>query len=237
MDRATRKDLKTDKFAVEVEHSLEYAAAHRRQLIGFGGAAVAVVLAVVGFLYYQDKQHAERQKELGAAMALIERPVGPAPGTAAMFSTQEEKDKEVAAAMSAIVEKHPRSDEAVIASSYLASIAVSQGKAEEAEKHYQFMVEKGGKDLASLGRFSLAQVYRASGKDAEAEKLLRDLMDNPTALVSKEQATLSLARVIGAKDPAEARKLIEPLQRSSDSSVSQAAIMAMSELPPAPPGQ
>ena len=50
---------------------------------------------------------------------------------------------------------------------------------------------------------------------AEAEKLLRSLIDDPTILVSKEQATIALAKVVAKKNPAEARKLLEPLRAAS----------------------
>ena len=45
--------------------------------------------------------------------------------------------------------------------------------------------------------------------------------------VSKEQATLELAQVIAKKDPAEARKLLEPLSASQRSAVSRAAVAEM----------
>ena len=58
---------------------------------------------------------------------------------------------------------------------------------------------------------------------------LRDLIANPTEYVSKEQATFSLAQGIGRTNPAEARKLLEPL-RTSPGAVSQAAIQLYAEL-------
>ncbi|HVP00217.1 MAG TPA: hypothetical protein VMT15_19235, partial [Bryobacteraceae bacterium] len=59
----------------------------------------------------------------------------------------------------------------------------------------------------------------------------RDLMDHPTEFVSKEQATISLARFLAPKKPAEARKLLEPL-RTQPGAVSQVALTLIGELPP-----
>src|SRR5581483_12339966 len=77
---------------------------------------------------------------------------------------------------------------------------------------------------------SLAQMYASQGKTADAEKLLRELVDKPSVFVSKEQATLELAKVIGKKNPAEARKLLEPLSASSRTAVSRAAVAELGTL-------
>jgi hypothetical protein len=64
---------------------------------------------------------------------------------------------------------------------------------------------------------------------AEAEKLLRSLIAKPSAFVSKEQATIALAELLASRNPAEARKLLEPL-RSARPAISQAAIAALGAL-------
>jgi len=92
------------------------------------------------------------------------------------------------------------------------------------------VISDGGKEYAALARLSLAQIYESQGKSGEAEKLLRHVVDNPTTLVSKEQATISLAKVLAKTKPDEARKLLEPL-RTERSAVSRAAIQAISDLP------
>jgi len=55
------------------------------------------------------------------------------------------------------------------------------------------------------------------------------LIDDPTILVSKEQATIALAKVLAKKNPAEARKLLEPL-RAERGPVSRAALTALGEM-------
>ena len=61
-------------------------------------------------------------------------------------------------------------------------------------------------DYASEARISLAHVYSAEGKTAEAEKLMRYLIDHPTALVSKEEATRELADILAPRNRDEALK-------------------------------
>jgi hypothetical protein len=60
--------------------------------------------------------------------------------------------------------------------------------------------------------------------------VLRDLIANPTDFVSSDQATISLARYLAQKKPAEARKLLEPL-RTRPGSIGQVAITLLGEMP------
>ena len=77
----------------------------------------------------------------------------------------------------------------------------------------------------------LAQLYFADGRDAQGEKVLRDLMSSPTVFVSKEQATITLARYLMPKKPAESRKLLDTL-RSKPGAAGQVALSMIGELPP-----
>ncbi|MEO7653628.1 MAG: tetratricopeptide repeat protein [Bryobacteraceae bacterium] len=235
MDRVTRNKLKTDKFAVEVEHTVEYVAEHRKQVTIYGAIAVAVAIVAAGIWYYRGEQHSTRQKDLAEAMEKQNAPVMPAPpaGTVApprYFTTQALKNTEVSKAFSAVRAKHAGSTEAVIAASYLGAIAADEGKLPEAEKYFQAAIADGDANYGSIAKLSLSQILVATGRVPEAEKLLRSLADNPTLFVSKEQATIALARAIGTTKPAEARKLLEPL-RATPGAVSQAAITALNQLP------
>ena len=65
---------------------------------------------------------------------------------------------------------------------------------------------------------------------SEAEKLLRALIDKPTAFVSKEEATIVLAQLLLRSKPQEARKLLEPL-RNSRTTISVKAIATLGLIP------
>ena len=231
MDRVTRSKLKTDRFAVEVEHSVEFVSEHRKQVFQYGAIAVAVVLIGAGIWYYRDRQHTARQEELAAAMDVMQAPVAPnGPPGQTFFTTDALKNAAAVKAFKPIYDKYAGSDEGAVAASYLGSIAMDEGKVADAEKYFQRVVDWGDKNLASMGKLSLAQVYLNAGRQADAEKLLRSLYDKPTLFVSKEQAAIALARAISKTKPAEARKLLEPL-RTERPAVSQAAITLLSQLP------
>ncbi len=233
MDRLTRKELKTDKFAVEVGEALEFLERHRKQAAIVGIVAVVAIAAAVGAYYYSKQQHSIRQAALREAFAVYNATVGDVPNPyIRSFKTEEEKHAAIEKAFGEIIEKYPDTDEATIATYYLGLAALNQGDETEAERRFREAAEADRQPYSSQAAYSLAQLYARQGKTDEAEKILRELIEHPTVLVSKEQATIELARVIGKRNPEEARKLLEPL-RASRGPVSRAALTALGELPEA----
>jgi tetratricopeptide (TPR) repeat protein len=223
--------MKTDKFAMEVGQTVDYVAHHRRQLLIYGSIAVAVVAIGYGVYWYIGHQQAARAQALADAILIQESPVGPASPTAPMsFSTDDAKRAAATKQFSEVAAKYPRTNEGAVAKYYLGAIAADQGKMADAEKFFKEAADAGDRNYSSLARFSLSDVYFGEKKSAEAEKILRDLIDHPTVFISKEQATIALARGIARTKPAEARKLLEPL-RTQAGPISQAAINAVSEIP------
>jgi len=171
-----------------------------------------------------------RQEALAAAIRVQEAPVGTSGNGGLAFPTQEAKDQESVRVFTELETKHSASAEGEIAQYYLGSIKADQGKLAEAEKLFQEVAQKGDEKYASLSKLSLAQIYFADGRADQGEKVLRDLMANPTVFVSSEQATISLARLLASKKPAEARKLLDPL-RNRAGNVGQVALTLLGELP------
>ena len=233
MDRITRSKLKTDRFAVEVEHSVEYVSEHKKQVALYGSIALAVVILIAGIWYYRDRKHDERQHELAVAMETVQAPVTVvAPPMGALhYPTEAAKTAAAQKAFKDFYDKYSGSKEAIVAASYLGVLAVDAGNLAEAERYLKIVADSGDKDYASMGKLSLAQVYLSANRAADAERLLRSLYENPTKFVSKEQAAIALARALAPSKPAEARKLLDPL-RSERPAVSQAAITLLGQLPP-----
>jgi predicted negative regulator of RcsB-dependent stress response len=230
--RITRKELKTDKFAIEVEQTVGYVTEHRAQVLRYGAMALALLVIAVAIYYYRQHQHTARQQALSEAVLIQEAPVGPPnPGSLITFPTDDAKRAAAAKAFNDLAAKYAGTAEGAIAQYYLGASAADQANNAEAEKRFKLAVENGGSNYSSLAQLSLAQIYFATGRAAEAEKLLRSLMDHPTIFVSKEAAAITLARGIGKAKPDEARKILEPL-RTERSAVSQAAISALAELTP-----
>ena len=232
MARITRKELKTDKFALDVGLTVTFFEDHRKEITRYGAVALVVVLLIIGYSIYSRRQHGVRQDALARAIQVQESPIGPpTPGVNFNFPTQDSKDQAALQAFADLEARFPGTTEADIAEYYLGAIKADQGKLAEAEVRFKNVVDKGDARYASLAKLSLAPIYFADGRADQGEKVLRDLMDRPTIYVSKEQATLALARALVAKRPAEARKLLDPL-RSQRGTVGQVALSILGELPP-----
>ncbi len=233
MDKEVQKLVEHDKFAETVGHSVEYVQSHRSQVFRNAGIIAGIaVLAGAGWSYW-NQQAAARQADLAAALRNKEAVVGP--GTPSdprpSYATKEEKDKALTKGFEDVIAKHGGSSEASIAHLQLGNIAADAGKLEDAAKHYKNAADSGSADVSSVSKLALAQVYFSIGKGAEAETLLRGLIASPTILVSKEQATMALARALISSKPEEARKLIEPYQKDSRQTVARNAEILLGELP------
>jgi predicted negative regulator of RcsB-dependent stress response len=229
--RITRKELKTDKFALEVEHTVDFFEEHRTEIVRYGAVALAVAAIVVLVLVYLGHRHTVRQEALAQALQVQAAPVGQAAqGAPLSFPTQEAKEKEEIKVFSELAAKNSGSDEGYIAEYFLGSVAADQGKLADAQKRFTSVADSANKKYASLAKLSLGQVYFAEGKPDLGEKTLRSLMDNPTVFVSKEQAAIALAKLLAPTKPAESRKLLDPL-RAVTGPVSQQAIQAYADLP------
>jgi len=230
--RITRKELKTDKFALEVGHTVDFFEEHQTEILRYGAAALVVAAIAVGIVFYRGHLQSIRQEALAHAIAVQEAPVGQAaPGTPISFPTQDAKDKEAVKVFTELASKDSGTDEGYIAEYYLACIAADQGKLTDAENRFMSVANSGNRRYGALAKLSLGQVYFAEGKPAQGEKTLRELMDHPTVFVSKDQAAITLAKLLAPTKPAEARKLLDPL-RAVAGPVSQTAIQAYSDLPP-----
>ncbi len=230
MARISRKELKTDKFALEVEHTVNFFEEHQRDLIRYGAIAIAVVAAVIGYGMYSRHEHTVRESALSHAIEVQEAPVGGVSATGGLaFPNQDAKDKEAVKVFTDLKNKYSGSMEGEVAQYYLGSILADQGNLAQAEKSFQEAAQKGNAQYSSLAKLSLAQLYFSDGRDAQGEAILRDLMAHPTVFVSSEQATIMLARYLAIKKPAEARKLLDPL-RSQPGSVGQVALTILGEI-------
>jgi predicted negative regulator of RcsB-dependent stress response len=226
VDRLTRKELKTDKFALEVTHGVEYVSEHRQQVIRYGSivAGVAILaLVVYAFISYRS---GVRSDALRAALQIQDQ----APGAESAYPTPAARDEAFQKALNVVADKYPGSEQAAVANFYLGTMAADKGDMGTAEKKLRDVIANGNKNYASLAKMALAQVLQAEGKTAEGEQMLRSLVNSPTTFVSKDEAIIALAKYVAPTNPQESRKLLEPL-RTARSTISRAALAALAELP------
>lgn len=212
----SRKDLKSDPLALEVEHGVEYVAAHKSQVTLYAGIAAVVLLGIVGFLFYRSRQAAAREEALAKAWLVVSAPVGASTTSSALsYPTQDDKDKALLTTFTKVADDYPGSAEGAIARMRVAALKMDKSDLDGAISDYRQVVDKGPAELASSAKLAVAQLLWGQGKTDDAKKLLQDLIDHPTTYVSSEQAKLTLARLQIDSNPAEAKKLLDSLDKAS----------------------
>ncbi len=230
MARITRKELKSDKFAQEVGLTVTFFEEHQKDVVRYGAIAVAVVLLILGYNAYSRHQRVAREEALTQAISVQEASVAQ-PTDPRGFPTQDAKDQAALKAFSDLASKYSGTDEGNIAVYYIGSIRADEGKLAEAEKFFLQVADHASANYASLAKLSLVDIYYSDGRTDQAEKTLRDLIVHPTVFVSQDDATITLARHLATKNPAEARKLLSPIKGGKGPAASMAQEL-YAELPP-----
>lgn len=140
------------------------------------------------------------------------------------------KNVEMLKAFQSVIDRYPGTNQAAVAYQYIGSVRASDNSFQEAEAALKNAIQIGNADTAAQAKFTLAQVYSAEGKEADAQKLYRELMEKPSLFVSKEQATIALAQSLAKTNPAEARKMLEPLKAMKSPAITEAVINLTAEL-------
>ena len=230
MDRQLKKVAKTDEFKEGFWHLIGFGSEHVADIKKYGAIALGALVLAGGIYFFVQHQADVREQALADAMKVDDATVANNPQPAAMhFDTEEQKQKALDKAYADLATKYHGSQEGAIAALNLAQQAVDKGDMSGAEKQLKDFIDSAPAAYASQAALTLADVYRVQKKYPEAEKLLSNLVKNPTVTVSKEEAQLMLAKVKGKTDPAAATKMLEEL-RTGRAAISKAAQTALGEL-------
>ena len=224
MRAETRHQLKQDRFSkVTFEaagNAAHWSVEHQSKLIAAVIAVIVIGVIAFGGWYYVNSQDEKASAELSTAVRTWETPVRPAgvpsqPGSESFASVQE-RATAARKQFQAIVDKYPRTHTADMARYFVGLASAQLGDNAAAERSLQEAARSSNADLAALGKFALASVYRAENKDAQAIDLYKQLMDKPTLVVSKATAQLELASFYESRQkPDEAKKIYEQVQKEN----------------------
>lgn len=229
--KQVKEMAKHDVFQERTMETVDYISHHKSDVMKYVLGGVAVIALIGGIFWYRSYQHDVRQEKLQALLHIHGATVTPGeapPFAAKVFKTEAERDAALRTEFSKFATEYSGTDEAVIASYYLGINLAEGGNTAEGEKHLKTAVDSSS-PYSALARIALAQIYHAQNKDAEAVKLIDPLIAKPSPLISKEHAMIEKAKLILKSNPAEARKILEPL-RTSRAAVSQASISLLSEI-------
>jgi predicted negative regulator of RcsB-dependent stress response len=231
----TRHELKEqlghDQFTDAVSGALAYASSHRQNVIRWAVVLVVVLLLSGGGYWYYSHQQSLRQQDLGAALTVVDTPVGPANDYGKTFSTEDARRKAALQALSGVVAKYPGSREGLIAQYYRGTLEAQGNDAKSAEPDLRSVADSNS-EVAPLARIALAQVYLGENKTAQAQSVLRALVNSPTSLVSKAQAQILLAQADQSVNPAESKNILKSIDKSDQGrpAVSRATDQLSSQL-------
>jgi len=232
----TRQQLKQDKFAETAKETVSWAVEHQRTLVFVSIAAVvAVVVLAGGWIYYSQRDQAA-SAEIGAALRIygapLRSPNAPKPDYLS-FTSEKERAESARKAFQQIEDKYPHTRAAEMARYFVGVTALEMGDTASAERVLGQVADSRATELAALGKLALASVYRAENKDAEAIKLYQELVAHPAVTVPKSTAQLELASLYQQKQPEEATKIYQQIQKDDPNSpAAQAAATRLASLKP-----
>ena len=234
-EHISRKELKRDEVAETLAHGADAVRSHQRILWIIGGAALAVILAVLGWRFYSDRQTMKASAALEDAMevyhARIRQPGQPEEAGEVTYVDEKNKYDDAAKKFAEVAQKYPRTRPGQVAQYYAALSFEHVGRNDDALQWLR-KAESGSADIAALARFQLAGVLVKAGKAEEAAKIYQQLMQNPTTLVPKPVVMLALADHYRKSNPAEAVKMYEQVKKDyADSPAAQEAEKRLELLP------
>jgi len=220
----TRHQLKQDRFSKvtleAAEKTANWTVEHQSKLIAAVIAVVVIGAIAFGGWYYVNTQDEKASAELSTAVRTFEtpvRPVGmpPQPGYDT-FASPEERATAARKQFQAIVDKYPHTHTADLARYFVGLASAQLNDNAAAERSLQEATGSSNGDLAALGKFALASVYRGENKDAQAVDLYKQLIDKPTIVVSKATAQLELAGFYESRQkPDEAKKIYDQVEKEN----------------------
>ena len=199
MKRTERRHLKQNEFEALTLQALDVFGAKRREI-----TTVALVLVVVGVAaasywgwhqYRQDKAHAL----LADAMVVQEARVGPpaeATGAAGTtFPTERERSEAALKKYKVAADAYPSTDAGVFARYQEASLDVSLGKAADAIKAYQAVIDQAGDGIyGQMAKLGLAEAYARGGQFDQAITSFREMAQRKDGQLPVDGILMQLGR-------------------------------------------
>jgi TolA-binding protein len=234
----TRHQLKQDAFSRvtigAAEKTAHWSVEHRNTLAVAGIAVVVILAAVAGGWYYLSAQDEKASFDMSQAVRTLEAPIRPA-GTQPDLTTYTSAKERAGVArkqFQAILDKYPHTRTADMAHYFLGVTSATAGDNTTAENDFKAVVSTGNRELASVAKLALAALYGNTNRTKDAISLYQELINKPTASVSKVTAQLQLAETYQTSNqPLDAKRLYEQIKKDNPSTeAGQLATQKLAEL-------
>lgn len=214
--RLTRHELKKDELGARLSVLMEFFLANRRRItVAALGGVVAIVLGLGIFLYVRTQQ-VRAADAFARALNTYHAPVlptSPQMPSLVFFKTNEEKYQKAHSEFLEVAQQYSLYAAGRAARYYAALCQRELGNFAEAEKELEALAGGRNANLAALAKLALASVYEQTDRSAEAERIYRELEENPTSTVPKAAALLARADLYRKTQRPEAASLYEQIER------------------------
>ena len=240
MDQQTKAALKQDKFITTTSHGLEWASENRRSVITTTAILLGVILVVVLGAVVYNKRAEAASVAFGAAMQAYQTPVAQpgqnVPPGVKTYSSPAERAKAANELFLAVADKYGFEPDGKVARYFAGLTYMEAGQNQSAEETLKKVANGWNSDLSGLAKFALAQLYRTTGRDAQAIEIYNQLTAKPTTTIPSGLAQLSLADLYTSEGKtAEARKVYASLEDKD--AKGPAGTVAKEKLNPTPAGR
>jgi predicted negative regulator of RcsB-dependent stress response len=239
VDQQTRQALKHDQFVDSTQHGLEWATENRRSLILWGSILAAVLLlALVGGLVYSHRSN-QASVAFGNAMQTYQTPLASpgqqVPPGVKTFPSSTDRAKAANQLFLKVADQYGSTASGKIARYFAGLTFIESGQNASAESTLKEVASGWNKDLSSLAKIGLAQLYRQTGRDPQAIEIYNDLTAHPSTSVPAGTAQLQLADLYEAENKPDMAKKIYATLKDKDAK-GPAGMIAAQKLNPAPAG-
>jgi len=236
----TRHQLKQDAFSRvtigAAEKTAHWTVEHRTTLIIAFIAAVVLIGGVVGGWYYLNSQDEKASFDLALAVRTLDTQLRPA-GTPEQpdfptFTSAKERAQAAQKKFQAIADSYPHTRTADMAHYFLGVTAQTLSDTATAERNFKNVASAGNRDLAAVAKDALASLYGQTNRPKEAVAIYQELINKPTASVSKVTAQFQLAEFYqGSNQPVDAKRIYEQLKKdNAGNEAGQIATQKLAEL-------
>ena len=240
MRAETRHQLKQDAFSRvtigAAEKTADWTVEHRTTLIIAVIAAVALIGGALGGWYYLNSQDEKASLDLAVAVRTLDTQLRPA-GTPEQpdfptFTSAKERAETAQKKFQAIVDKYPHTRTADMAHYFLGVTAQTLSDNAAAEKNFKDVASNGNREVAAVAKDALASLYGQTNRTKEAVGIYQELINKPTASVSKVTAQLQLAELYqNSNQPLDAKRIYEQVKKDNPGNeVGQIATQKLAEL-------
>jgi len=236
----TRHHLKQDAFSRvtidAAERTADWSVAHRSTLIISAVAVALVLAAVIGGWYYLSAQDEKASFDLSRAVRTMDTQLR-VPGTPEQpdfptFTSSKDRAQAAQKQFQAIVDKYPHTRTADMAHYFLGVTAANLSDNTTAERNFKQVISSGSREVSAVAKSALASLYGQTNRVKEAAALYQELINKPTASVSKVAAQLQLAELYQhSNQPLEAKRIYEQIKKENPAAeAGQLATQKLTEL-------